>query len=97
MGPIQSRMGDSPVNERVLDLLTEANENAITADGYEDALIGVGHRFGGAIAVYDLNKCIGILMERDGMTEEEAREFFDFNTLGAYAGPFTPIFLETVP
>ena len=78
-----------------LDLLADANEEAVTADGYEDALIGVGHRFGGAVAVYDFNKCIGILMERDGMTEEDAREFFEFNTLGAYAGKYTPVFLQT--
>jgi len=36
---------------------------------------------------------IGILMDRDGMSEDDAVEFFDFNVLGAYVGERTPIFV----
>jgi hypothetical protein len=61
----------------VIARLAEANENALLADGYEDALIGVGHRAGGAVAVYDWEKCLKVLMDRDKMTYEEAQEFFD--------------------
>ena len=32
-------------------------------------------------------------MQRDGMTEEEAVEFFDFNIECAYVGEFTPIYM----
>jgi hypothetical protein len=32
-------------------------------------------------------------MERDGMTYEGAAEFFQFNTLGAWVGEHTPLFL----
>lgn len=69
----------------------------LLADGFEAAFLGVinpiavGHK---AIAVYDRAKCIEILVERDGMTEEEAEEFFEFNTAGAYAGDQTPVYLE---
>lgn len=38
--------------------------------------------------VYDREKCIAILMDRD-----EANEFFDFNVAGAYVGVGTPVFL----
>jgi hypothetical protein len=79
----------------VIARLAEANENALLADGYEDALVGVGHRAGGAVAVYDWEKCLKVLMDRDKMTYEEAQEFFDFNTLGSFVGEFTPVFLET--
>jgi hypothetical protein len=30
-------------------------------------------------------------MEKDGMTEEEAYEFVDFNIAGAYMGEETPV------
>ena len=46
------------------------------ATGFDDAIIGRGERFHDSFVVYDLDKLLDILMERDGMTEEEAREFF---------------------
>ena len=66
----------------------------LKANGFDDAVIGIGQRCGQEdIIVYDAQKCIKILMERDGMIFEEAREFFEFNTLGAYVGETTPIFV----
>jgi hypothetical protein len=35
-------------------------------------------------------------MRRDGMTQEEAYEFLDFNVVGSYVGDLTPIFVERV-
>ena len=34
-------------------------------------------------------------MTRDGMNYEDALEFFEFNTLGAYVGKQTPVFVWT--
>jgi hypothetical protein len=42
---------------------------------------------------YDSDKCVQLLMDRDGMSEEEASEYFSFNILGAYVGKGTPVFL----
>lgn len=72
-------------------------EEYLTADGFEDALIGFvwPASTGLKTAVYDSAKCISILMERDKMDEDTAIEFFNFNTLGAYVGPQTPLFLES--
>jgi len=64
------------------------------ADGFEDAIIGVGRQFNTEVVVYDEDKCIKILMERDGMTDEEAEEFFEFNVVGAYVGEHTPIYVR---
>ena len=72
----------------------EAFEDAIVADGFEDALLGFGTRFNHSVAIYDLDKCVAILVERDGMTPDEAQEYLDFNTLGAYVGEHTPIFVH---
>jgi hypothetical protein len=66
--------------------LGEINEEAILFDGYEEALVGVCEQFGRPpVACYDYDLCIKILMERDGMSHEDAVEFFDFNSLGCCA------------
>lgn len=65
----------------------------LKADGYDEAIIGWSESCGRPdIVVYDRQKCIGILM-RDGMTHEDAEEYFCFNTLGAWVGEETPMFL----
>ena len=82
--------------ERIAGELAELNEDAVLFDGYEDALIGISIRYGQPpIACYDYNKCIIILMDKDGMSREEAMEYFEFNTLGCWAGDSTPSFICT--
>ena len=67
----------------------------LKADGFDDAVIGIAHRAcSSPIIAYDLNKCVEILMERDGMTAESALEFLHYNTVGAWMGKETPIFIE---
>lgn len=66
----------------------------ITFDGLDDAFIGVGYRFNKAIACYNKDAIIAILVDRDGMTIEEANEFFDFNIAGSYLGERTPVIVE---
>jgi hypothetical protein len=68
------------------------NEKALLADGFETALIGYVEIFHNTIALYDKEKCIQILVDRDKMTRDEAIEFFEFNTQGASAGENTPGF-----
>ena len=76
----------------IIDNLTELNPEALTADGLESAIIGIGERNGNKVAVYSSEKCIQAFMENDGMSEEDAMEWFTFNTEGAYVGKYTPIF-----
>jgi hypothetical protein len=65
------------------------------AQGFDEAIIGIGWQFTQPMVVYDREKCIQVLMERDGMSREDADEFFDFNVSGAYVGKDTPVFVET--
>ncbi|HEX6829054.1 MAG TPA: hypothetical protein VF104_08750 [Burkholderiales bacterium] len=82
----------NPVGVR--EWVSELNPEALMADGFEEAIVGVAERCSkDALVVYDIEKCIEILVKRDGMTPEDAREFFEFNTLGAWAGEGTPLFL----
>jgi hypothetical protein len=74
------------------ECLAEMGDEILLADGFEEALIGYCQIFSRTIALYDEAKCIGILVKRDGMSEEDAREYFSFNVTGAYVGENTPAF-----
>ncbi len=70
-------------------------EGILLCDGLEDAFVGVSYRFNQSpIAVYDIEKIIAVYMDRDGMSDEEAREFFEFNVIGAWVGERTPAFIS---
>ena len=75
----------------------EPIDGAMLADGFEDALVGYGYQFNYPVAVYSRMGCMKILMERDGMSDEEAMEYFDFNVQGAWVGESTPVFLDDIP
>jgi capsule polysaccharide modification protein KpsS len=77
------------------DIVAEANEDMLFADGFDDALVGYIERAGmPSIACYDKDKCIEILAK--DMTYEEAVEYFYFNTAGAYVGENTPCFFTRI-
>jgi len=67
---------------------------ALLATGFEAALVGLGWQFNTPLAVYDQDKCIEILVARDGMDLDEAIEFFAFNVTGAWVGASTPVFIR---
>jgi len=68
----------------------------LRADGFDEAIIGVGNRCGQLdILAYDVNKCIKILMAQ-GMTEEEAIDYFEVNVVGSWMGEETPIFIREI-
>lgn len=64
---------------------------------FDEALIGITEGHGGTRAVYDSEKCIEQLMgdqdSGDGMSYEDASEFFSFNTLGTYVEGY-PVFVR---
>lgn len=75
------------------EYLAESNPEALLVDGHDNAIVGVGTSFEiSARAVYSVPKIIENLME-DGMSEEEAWEYFGYNIEGAYCGSEMPIFL----
>lgn len=67
------------------------DENFFIADGFDDAVIGYANDFTPFRLVYSVSKCIEILKDRDGMSDEEALEYFTYNTSGAWVGENTPI------
>jgi len=70
-------------------------DGIVLADGFEAAFLGVAMRYGMdlPVATYDLERCIRILEERDGMSRPAAIEFFEYNVAGAWVGDQTPIYI----
>jgi hypothetical protein len=75
----------------MLDLIIEQNpeDTFLKADGLDEAIIGYDDQTGRLI--YSMSKIINILIEDDGMTEEEALEHYYYNIHGGYVGEQTPI------
>jgi hypothetical protein len=67
----------------------------MTADGFDEAIIGSITSYGrGETVLYSTQKILEVMMERDGMTEEDAIEFFNYNIIGSYNGNGMPAFLN---
>jgi hypothetical protein len=77
------------------DMIAELDPDTLLADGFEEAFVGYCQQFNKTLACYDRALCIKKLM-KDGMTEDEAEEFFEFNVVGAFVGDHTPVFLVTM-
>jgi hypothetical protein len=85
---------ESP-QDRLTEIIQEQNPEALTADGLDDAILGIAYRAGAApLVAYSTSQCLQILMDRDGMSYDEASEFFEFNIVGAFVGPGTPVFVQ---
>lgn len=75
------------------DLIDEMAEGAIILDGFEDCIVGITEEFGGIVRLlYSTQKIINKLME-DGMSEEDALEYYSYNIYGGHYGEQNPIFL----
>jgi len=74
---------------------TAESPELVKMDGFDDCIIGKARRYGMPdVLAYDKQKVIDKLMSRDGMTEDEADEFFEYNQIGAWVGETTPVFIE---
>lgn len=64
-------------------------------DGFDECIIGMVEVQGrGLLLAYARRAILNVLIERDGMSEEEAVEYFDFNIAGAWVGPGTPVIVD---
>lgn len=71
------------------------DEELLLATGFDDCILGICTRFGmEPVVAYDRAKVIDTLVQRDGMSYEDAEEFFAFNIIGAWVGQRTPVYIE---
>lgn len=78
--------------EKAMEIMKELNPEALKIDRFDSCIIDIVHTFHGAVFLYSAGAIIGQMMW-EGMTEEEAQEYFDYNIIGAYMGEFTPVFI----
>jgi len=67
----------------------------LKADGFDSAIIGSTYVNHEEVLVYSADECIRVLMD-EGMSCEDAIEYFEYNVEGAYVGPLTPIFVWSI-
>ncbi len=82
--------------ELVEEFVIEAgHEDVLLADNLDGAFIGLTPD---GIAVYGRQRCVECMME-EGMSEDDAIEYLEYNTYSAYVGEKTPLFIDvlTVP
>ena len=81
-----------------IDELADEQEYDLTVmDGFDDCIVGIVERCSDSpVVCYDSEKVIAQLMS-EGMSEEEAEEYFSFNQMGAWVGDSTPYFLTRPP
>jgi hypothetical protein len=82
------------LKEKIDVFCQEHNISCLFADGFDDAIIGLGSCFNSYKVIYDKDKVIEILCKE--MTYEEAIEHFEYNIIGSYVGDETPVFLENL-
>jgi len=70
-----------------------SEEEILTADGFDDAIVGLARRPNLVAVAYDVNKMLEIMVD-GGMTLEDAREFFEFNVVDSWMGENTPVYIE---
>jgi len=76
--------------EELKEIIVEHNPEAMFAHGHDDAIMG--YSSDGRV-IYSVNQIRETLVERDGMTHDEAIEFFGHNIECAYVGEYTPIYM----
>ena len=61
---------------------------------FDSAIVGLARQFNTSFIVYSQRRTLAALMASEGMTEQEAIEWYEFNMAGAWVGKGTPAFLE---
>jgi hypothetical protein len=64
----------------------------LKADGFDKAAIGTAYVRNMDVLVYSVERCLDVLVQQ-GMSRDEAVDYFEFNVGGAYVGAETPIFV----
>lgn len=81
--------------EKIEEIISSAvgdDNETLLADCLDDGFLGVTDD---GVAVYSKEKCVRALMKQDGLTDEEAIEYLEYNTFSAYVGEMTPMFINT--
>jgi|TARA_R110000765_G_scaffold215305_3_gene320153 NH3-dependent NAD+ synthetase len=87
---------DNEEQNSLLDDIRDFYPDSLLADGFNGAVMGVASGCDSGRVVYSIQKMLDILADESDMSYEEAMEYLEFNTISAYVGKFTPIYLDDV-
>ena len=94
---MEERLGGKQDDEAKRNELAEHfGDDLMFATNFDNAIIGVSMGIScGTKVVYDAEEMARTLVISEGMTEQAAWEYLEFNTFNAYIGDNTPIFVST--
>ncbi len=94
---MEDRLGGKQDDEAKRNELAEHfGDDLLFADNFDNAIIGVSMGISsGTKVVYNAEEMARTLVVSEGITEQEAWEYLEFNTFNAYVGENTPIFVST--
>ncbi len=75
------------------ELCEHYGDDLLFADGYDGAIIGVCAGFDSGRVAYSVKEMIKICAKELAIDEDEAVEWLEYNTFGAYVGENTPIYI----
>jgi hypothetical protein len=80
-----------------IELLHDLDPELVTMDGYDEAIMGTITLFGKEpVVLYDREKVIELIMEKDDCSYDDALEHHEYNQAQVYAGERTPAFFDKV-
>tara|TARA_E500000331_G_C16920189_1_gene567399 strand:+ start:283 stop:549 length:267 start_codon:yes stop_codon:yes gene_type:complete len=82
----------SDTSKDLLLQMEEKNPEALYPTGFEDAITEIVYKDGNPVFKISTQACIGVLQKRDGMSFEDAVEFFEYNIHGSYMGRHNPVY-----
>lgn len=83
-------------DEELRSSIAGLNEQAVLWDDMDQCIIGVSEVEGSYRAIYSADKVLHYLMERDGMSYDDAREWMDYNMSPGTPGGDYPLMMHTI-
>lgn len=76
------------------DISEYVDDGALTLDGFDSAILGIAVKpCQNTVVAYDFDLMVEQCI-KDGMSDDEAIEYIDYNIVGAYMGEGTPIIVR---
>lgn len=83
--------------QRILGRIHDyTDEGMIQFDGLDEAIIGIGKQHGGEYVLIYSATAIIVELKKQGMSSEDAVEWYGHNIQCLYAGPTTPVIMEDI-
>ena len=76
--------------EEYIDIF--GDEETVILDGFNECIIGISTK---QRLIYDVEKMIQALMEKNDWNRADSTEWFYFNIEGSYMGEHTPLYMHS--